>query len=120
MTNPDLFRPLRQAARQEIARQINAGKPDAAALATIGFSWNIAGEIADQISTRRPSALNLWKLGLSGPVSMAIATAINDRFAPAPPAEPKEPSSQGAKRGAARPGKAWRGVKGNYLRKVAP
>jgi hypothetical protein len=129
MTDPDLFIPLKQPAREALSAMIDGAgiarsdtpglifaEPNAAALRVVGFGPDIADEIANQVRTKSPSALNLFKLGLAGEVAMAIGRAINDRFAPTPviDLEPVKPASSGAMRGAVKP-KAWRNKKGSYL-----
>jgi len=100
-TNPDAFAPLQRQAREEIARQINTGKPDAAALVAVGFSWNLAFAISRQIADGAGNASVMWREGLPADVSKKIADAINAAIAARPPVvvPAAKPTSSGAKRG---------------------
>ena len=115
-TNPDAFAPLQQAARLELGRQIDAGQGDAAKLvAECGWSWNLAFTLARAINGDGSNALALMHEGIPDQAARAIADAIAARGARG--GTTLNPSDKAA---AVRGCKAWRGVKGNYLRKVAP
>jgi hypothetical protein len=80
MVSPDAFRPLLPAARDELARQINAVAPDAQALVAVGFGWGLAIQITRQmLAGGNPSIL--CAAGLSAPLANAIATAVDEAIA---------------------------------------
>jgi len=100
-TNPDAFAPLQQAARLELARQIDAGQGDAAKLvAECGWSWNLAFTLARAINGDGSNALALMHEGIPVEAARAIADAIKARGAPLVTPVVK-PTNSGARRGAA-------------------
>ena len=123
MTDPDQFRPLQQAAREELARQIDAGAGDAARLvAGSGWSWNLAFVLVRAIGGEGANAAALRHEGIPAQAAYAIAAAIKAvhaardaaaRVVPVPE-KPVVMASSGALRGAAKP-KAWRGKRGDYF-----
>jgi hypothetical protein len=68
---------LLPAAREELARQIDAGKPDAEKLSRTGFGWIIALQICRQMAEGGNVSM-LLAHGFSLPVAMAIARACEE------------------------------------------
>ncbi|WP_409188845.1 hypothetical protein [Bradyrhizobium sp. RDM4] len=71
------FPDLLPAAASEIARQLNAGAPDAAALTPTGFGWSLALEVQRQ-QIGGGNAGMLFKLGLPARTAKAIAAACDE------------------------------------------
>lgn len=75
-TDPDSFKPLLPAARIELARQLDKGKPDAEKLAAAGFGWTLAFQLVRQMGEGE-NASHLAAHGLSAPLATAIASALS-------------------------------------------
>jgi hypothetical protein len=84
MTDPVAFSPLPHSAAIELARQIDAGAPDAERLVASGFSWGIGFALSRQIADGGNASI-LRKSGLSPALAKAIASAIDDAIAVRPP-----------------------------------
>ena len=93
MVSADAFKPLQRQAREEIARQINKGEPNAQNLVATGFGWSLALEITRQMAGGGNPSL-LESFGLSARVAQAIGIAVDKALAAraAPVAEQSRPT----------------------------
>jgi hypothetical protein len=83
--DPDSLKPLQEAVRIEIARQIDARRPDARKLVEQGFSWNLAFAIVREMKNEDAANVTiLTQAGLSAAVAEASARAINSVPRPKP------------------------------------
>jgi hypothetical protein len=79
--DPDSLRPLLPSARVELARQINNGVGDAAALvAESGWSWNLAYALARAINGEGSNVEALRHEGIPAQAARAIAEACTEAF----------------------------------------